>query len=426
MHHTLGYFHRTICLLRLPSGRLAARIIRRLFFVQALLARPLRRFRRFPPNLLTANVKAVGAGHKPNQGLCVHPLSYYINALGSHSLTMTNSTDISQATFVWQEILEPVRGDLEQVEARFHEKLVSSVPEVTQIGQYLQVSGGKRLRPALLLMTARMFGKIQPSAVNLGAVVEMIHTATLVHDDVIDGADRRRGRPSTNSRWGNHTSVLAGDWLYMQAFRLAVEERNFRVLDILIELTQQMVEGELIQWGMIGRLDISREAQLDLIFRKTACLFSACTRLGAVVCGQSPLVEEQLARYGTNLGMAFQLVDDLLDFTATEELLGKPVGSDLREGKVTLPLIHVLERCTPAEHALVSKVMEERAFQSVAWEDLLALLWRYEAPQAVKALAQDYAAQAVNAIESLASAGLDKRARQTLAMLPELFVHRQY
>jgi octaprenyl-diphosphate synthase len=339
---------------------------------------------------------------------------------------MLNSTDISQATFVWQEILEPVRADLEQVEARFHEKLVSSVPEVTQIGQYLQVSGGKRLRPALLLMTARMFGKIQPSATNLGAVVEMIHTATLVHDDVIDGADRRRGRPSTNSRWGNHTSVLAGDWLYMQAFRLAVEERNFQVLDILIELTQQMVEGELIQWGMIGRLDISREAQLDLIFRKTACLFSACTRLGAVVCGQSAAVEEQLATYGTNLGMAFQLVDDLLDFTATEELLGKPVGSDLREGKVTLPLIHVLERCTPSEHALVSKVMEERAFHSVAWDDLLALLWRYEAPQAVKALAQDYAAKAVNAIESLASANLDKRARQTLAMLPELFVHRQY
>lgn len=339
---------------------------------------------------------------------------------------MMKSADISPSTLAWQEILDPVRPGLERVEARFHEKMLSSVPEVTEIGQYLQVSGGKRLRPALLLMTARMFGEIQPSAVNLGAVVEMIHTATLVHDDVIDGADLRRGRPSTNSRWGNHTSVLAGDWLYMQAFRLAVEERNFHVLDILIELTQQMVEGELIQWGMIGRLDVTRAAHLDLIYRKTACLFSACTRLGAVVSGQDGLVEENLASYGTNLGMAFQLVDDLLDFTATEEVLGKPVGSDLREGKVTLPLIHVLERCTSAEHELISRVMEERSFQSVPWEDLLTLVWRYEAPQMVKALAQDYAARAVSAIESLPSATLDTRARQTLALLPELFVHRQY
>ena len=343
---------------------------------------------------------------------------------------MMKSADISPTTFVWQEILEPVRSGLEQVESRFHEKLVSSVPEVTEIGQYLQVSGGKRLRPALLLMTARMFGEIQSPAVNLGAVVEMIHTATLVHDDVIDGADRRRGRPSANSRWGNHTSVLAGDWLYMQAFRLAVEERNFHVLDILIELTQQMVEGELIQWGMIGRLDITQAGHLDLIYRKTACLFSACTRMGAVAAGKSAgqdkNIEELLAIYGTNLGMAFQLVDDLLDFTATEEVLGKPVGSDLREGKVTLPLIHVLERCTPAEHALVAKVMEERSFQSVAWEDLIELVWRYEAPQTVKRLAQEYAGKAVQAIESLPAEGLDTRSRETLAMLPELFVHRQY
>lgn len=339
---------------------------------------------------------------------------------------MTKSADISPSTLAWQEILEPVRPGLERVEARFREKMVSSVPEVTEIGQYLQVSGGKRLRPALLLMTARMFGEIQPSAVNLGSVVEMIHTATLVHDDVIDGADRRRGRPSTNSRWGNHTSVLAGDWLYMQAFRLAVEERNFHVLDILIDLTQQMVEGELIQWGMIGRLDVTRAAHLDLIYRKTACLFSACTRMGAVVAGQTAEIEEHMATYGTNLGMAFQLVDDLLDFTATEEVLGKPVGSDLREGKVTLPLIHVLERCTAAEQELVAKVMEERAFQSVAWKDLYGLVCRYDAPQAVKALAQEYATRAVNALESLPAGGLDSRVRQTLALLPELFVHRQY
>ena len=179
------------------------------------------------------------------------------------SMKSSDSSTLSS----WLEILEPVRSELEQVEKRFRAELVSPVPAVTSIGQYLQVSGGKRLRPTLLLLAARAFGPINPSAVALGTVVEMIHTATLVHDDVIDGANLRRGRPSTNSRWGNHTSVLAGDWLYMQAFNLAVRERNFHVLDILIQLTQKMVEGELLQWAMIGRIDVTEAEHLDLVDR---------------------------------------------------------------------------------------------------------------------------------------------------------------
>ena len=321
----------------------------------------------------------------------------------------------------WQEILEPVRPELERVEHRFRAELVSSVPEVTAIGQYLQVSGGKRLRPALLLLAAKTFGEVQPAAITLGAVVEMIHTATLVHDDVIDGADRRRGRPSTNSRWGNHTSVLAGDWLYMQAFRLALQERNFHVLDILIELTQMMVEGELIQWGMIGRLDLTEAEHLDLVYRKTACLFGACTRLGAVLAGQDSQTEELMAQYGRNLGMAFQLVDDLLDFTASEEVLGKPVGSDLREGKITLPLIYLLDRCTAQEQAKIAKVMEERAFQSVAWEDLLDLIRRYKTPERVKQRARLYSQEALQCLETLP----DSSNKRALLALPDLIVDRQ-
>jgi len=321
----------------------------------------------------------------------------------------------------WQEILEPVRPELERVEHRFRAELVSSVPEVTAIGQYLQVSGGKRLRPALLLLAAKTFGEVRPAAITLGAVVEMIHTATLVHDDVIDGADRRRGRPSTNSRWGNHTSVLAGDWLYMQAFRLALQERNFHVLDILIELTQMMVEGELIQWGMIGRLDLTEAEHLDLVYRKTACLFGACTRLGAVLAGQDSQTEELMAEYGRNLGMAFQLVDDLLDFTASEEVLGKPVGSDLREGKITLPLIYLLDRCTAQEQAKIAKVMEERAFQSVAWEDLLDLIRRYKTPERVKQRARLYSQEALQCLETLP----DSSNKRALLALPDLIVDRQ-
>src|SRR3990172_3608403 len=291
----------------------------------------------------------------------------------------------------WQEIFELIRPELALVEKQIRAESVSSASAVTAIGQYLQVSGGKRVRPALVLLSAKLFGAANRSAISLGTVTEIIHTATLVHDDVIDEADRRRGRPSTNSRWGNHTSVLAGDWLYMQAFKIALQERNFRVLDILIELTQLMVEGELIQWGMIGRLDLTVEEHLDLVYRKTACLFGACTRMGAVLAGRDERTEDLLAEFGTNLGMAFQLVDDLLDFTADEVVLGKPVGSDLREGKVTLPLIYLLDRCTAEEHRKIATVIEERAFQTVPWEDVLDLLWRYETPIRVKEQARRYA-----------------------------------
>src|SRR4051812_27302886 len=194
-------------------------------------------------------------------------------------------------------------------------------------------------------------------AVRLGTVVEIIHTATLVHDDIIDEAEIRRGRPSANTTWGNARCVLAGDWLYMQAFKIALEERNLRVLDVLISLTQQMVEGELLQMEKLGTL-ISREDHLDLIFRKTACLFSTSMRLGGILGKAAPQQEEALAEYGRNLGMAFQLVDDVLDLTASEEVLGKPVASDLREGKATYAVIHALECCTPEERRTIQRVLE--------------------------------------------------------------------
>jgi len=321
----------------------------------------------------------------------------------------------------WQEIFELIRTELGLVERQIRDGSVTSAPAVTAIGQYLQFSGGKRVRPALLLLAAKLFGAAGEAAISLGAVMEMIHTATLVHDDVIDAADRRRGRPSTNSRWGNHTSVLAGDWLYMQAFKIALQERNFRILDILIELTQLMVEGELIQLGMIGRLDVTVEEHLDLIYRKTACLFGACTRLGAVLGGQNEQTQRLLAAYGRNLGLAFQLVDDLLDFTASEDVLGKPVGNDLREGKVTLPLIYLLGRCTPEEQSKISKVMEEGAFRSVPWMDLLDLLRRYGTLSAVKEQARLYSRHALQCLESFP----DSLYKRALMALPDFVINRE-
>src|SRR5256714_9901403 len=232
------------------------------------------------------------------------------------------------ATITSKEIFELLREDLAAIEREFGRDTVSPVRAITDIGEYLRAGGGKRLRPALLLLSAKLFGYGGRGAVPLGAVVEIIHTATLVHDDIIDEAETRRGRPAANTQLGNSMCVLAGDWLYMQAFKVAVQERNFRILDALIDLTQQMVEGELLQMEKLGKL-IPLDEHVDLIYRKTACLFSVCMRLGAILGGASVEQEDALGQYGRDLGMAFQIVDDVLDLTASEDVLGKPVASDL-------------------------------------------------------------------------------------------------
>src|SRR5947199_3680974 len=280
------------------------------------------------------------------------------------------------ATSSAKELLELLREDLSAMEREFGRDTVSNVGAITDIGEHLRAGGGKRIRPALLLLAAKLVGYEGRGTIKLGAVVEIIHTATLVHDDIIDEAKTRRGRPAANTQWGNSKCVLAGDWLYMQAFKIAVQERNFRILDVLIELTQQMVEGELLQMEKLGKC-ISLEEHFDLIFRKTACLFSVSMRLGAILGKSTDEQEEKLGEYGRNLGLAFQIVDDVLDLTASEQVLGKPVASDLREGKVTMAVIHALERCTPAERKLVERVLEERAFQTVRHEQILEMLTRY-------------------------------------------------
>jgi len=275
------------------------------------------------------------------------------------------------------EIFDLVRDDLAKVEEEIRLESVASVDAITTIGRYLQSAGGKRLRPILVLLSAKLAGGATRGAVRMAAVVEMIHAATLVHDDVIDYAETRRGRPSTNAVWGNHTSVLAGDWLYMQAFQIALEERNFAVLDLLIGLTQRMVEGELLQLERIGKIEVSEADYMELVDRKTASLFSACARLGAIFGGASDGGIEKLGEFAWNLGMAFQLVDDVLDFTAAENVLGKPVGSDLREGKVTLPLIYALERATAEERAEVATVLGNGHYDGIPFARMSELILRH-------------------------------------------------
>ncbi len=279
------------------------------------------------------------------------------------------------------EVFDLLKDDLAAVEVEFARQSDSPVAVVTDIANYLIAGGGKRIRPLLLLLSAKSLHCQSDARIRLGAVVEMLHTATLVHDDIIDEANLRRGRPSSNTTWGNAKCVLAGDWLYMQAFRTALDERNFRILDLLISLTQEMVEGELLQMEKLGRL-INEEEYFDLIYRKTACLFKVSMQLGAVIAeseapSSAASFEDALGEYGRNLGLAFQIVDDVLDLTANDEVLGKPAASDLREGKATMAVIHALERGTGADREAIRTVLADRSFDRVAHADILEVLQRH-------------------------------------------------
>jgi octaprenyl-diphosphate synthase len=334
-------------------------------------------------------------------------------------------------------IFDLVRDDLTLVEQEIAAQNSAAIEPVCEISSYLREGGGKRLRPALLLLAAGASGYHGESAIRLGAVVEMIHSATLIHDDVIDGANTRRGRPSANARWGNHMSVLAGDWLYMQSFEMALRERNFAVLDILIDLTQNMVEGELLQLTHLGQIDLNEAEVTELAYRKTACLFSGCARLGAVLGKQTKEIENGLADYGRNAGLAFQLVDDLLDFTASPEKLGKPVLSDLKEGKVTLPLIFALEaqahvsapaadgdgngRAHGEGRRLVEKVLEERDFRSVRAEEIAKLVRETGALERATKLAREYVRRAKASLEVLP----DTEYRRALLAVPDFILERE-
>jgi octaprenyl-diphosphate synthase len=319
-----------------------------------------------------------------------------------------------------KEVFELLRDDLAAIEREFGRDTVSSVAAITEIGEYLRVGGGKRIRPVLLLLAAKLFNYEGRGAVRLGAVVEIIHTATLVHDDIIDEAQTRRGRPAANTQWGNSKCVLAGDWLYMQSFRIALQERNLRILDSLIELTQQMVEGELLQMEKLGQC-ITLAENFDLIYRKTACLFSVCMRMGAILGSATPLEEEKVAQYGRDLGMAFQIVDDVLDLTASESVLGKPVASDLREGKATMAVIHALERCTPAEHAVIETVLRDRAFNGVTHEQILEILNEYGSIEAAHDRAAEYAESARKSICTFP----DSEIKRALLWAPDFVVLRE-
>lgn len=265
-----------------------------------------------------------------------------------------------------KQVTPTIAGDLEAVNRLILEQLHSDVPLVENIGHYIVESGGKRLRPQLVLLAAGSVGARGHGHIHLAAIIEFIHTATLLHDDVVDVSSLRRGRPTANARWGNAPSVLVGDFVYSRAFQMLVALGEPRILALLADATNRIAEGEVLQLVRAGQPETTEAQYLEVIERKTAVLFEAATRGGAILGQASPAQEEALSRYGLALGMAFQLVDDVLDYTGDAAVMGKNVGDDLAEGKATLPLIHTLRAGSPAQQALVRTALQERSTGQIA------------------------------------------------------------
>ncbi|HEX2668052.1 MAG TPA: octaprenyl diphosphate synthase [Gammaproteobacteria bacterium] len=258
-----------------------------------------------------------------------------------------------------------VAEDLAAADRRVREELRSDVALINQLGEYLVAAGGKRLRPLVVLLAARACGIQGMRHVELAAIIEFIHTATLLHDDVVDGSELRRGRDTANAVWGNPASVLTGDFLYSRAFQMMVKLDEMRVMQVMADATNRIAEGEVMQLLNCHDPDTTEERYTEVIHRKTATLFEAGARLGAVLAKRPALEEQALTGYGLHLGVAFQLIDDVLDYSATAEEMGKNIGDDLAEGKPTLPLIHALQNAEGSERALLRSAVEAGGLEQV-------------------------------------------------------------
>lgn len=307
---------------------------------------------------------------------------------------------------------------MRQVDAVIRERLASRVALIDQISRYIISAGGKRIRPRLLLLFADAFGFEGPERYELAAIVEFIHTATLLHDDVVDESSLRRGRATANAIFGNAASVLVGDFLYSRAFQMMVSVDRMRVLEVLADATNVIAEGEVLQLMNMHDPDLAVEEYLRVIRYKTAKLFEASARLGAVLGGADAAVEEACADYGRSLGTAFQLVDDLLDYEGNSSELGKNVGDDLREGKPTLPLLIAMERGSAADRELIRHAIQHGEVQKLS--DILAVVRRTGALDATRAAAQQEADKARERLSLLPPSA----AREALLELCSRSVHR--
>ncbi len=318
----------------------------------------------------------------------------------------------------------PIAGKLSDVEWELQRLLQSDVPVVSKLAAHVRGGQGKRLRPALVLLASRFNGYEGTDDVRFGAIFELIHTATLVHDDVIDHAQLRRGKPTLNRLWGNTLTVLFGDLLYMEAMTSAIQGRNWRLMEILAEVTTRMIEGELIQNDVLFKLDTSRKDYFDIQERKTALLFGGCTESAGVLAGRPPSECAALHVFGLEIGRAFQLTDDLLDFTSTSEQLGKPAFSDLREGKLTLPMLTLMERAPDEVRPLIRTIWDRGEEVPIPEEEesqLRALIAQHDALAETRDLARKASLAASGAIGSLPG---EKKTRKILEEIPEFLLAR--
>jgi octaprenyl-diphosphate synthase len=314
----------------------------------------------------------------------------------------------------------PIRDDLREVEREFARHVQSQVALIPTIGNYIQDGGGKRIRPAVLLMAARMAGYTGERAVLYAAVIEFIHTATLVHDDIIDESELRRGRDAVHTRWGNHVTVLFGDFLYLKSMSLALTQDNLEIIRLLCDVTLRIVEGEIYQLTKNGVVELSEEEHFNIVRRKTAYLFAGSAKIGGMLGPATREQQEALWDYGLNIGMAFQIVDDLLDFTGEEVVLGKPVGGDLREGKMTLPVIHLLQRGEARADALIRKAVIERTLSLEEWREIRGLLAQSRSIEYARRVAGDYVERARKALYAFPPSD----ARDALLYLPDYVISR--
>ncbi|MDX1250884.1 MAG: octaprenyl diphosphate synthase [Gammaproteobacteria bacterium] len=313
-----------------------------------------------------------------------------------------------------------IADDMRAVDGVIRGRLHSEVVLINQLGHYIINSGGKRLRPQLVLLSAQAFGYRGRHHIDLAAIIEFIHTATLLHDDVVDGSELRRGRETANAIWGNEASVLVGDFLYSRSFEMMVDVRSMRVMEILSHATNTIAEGEVMQLLNCHDADTTEERYLNVIHCKTAKLFEAAAQLGAVISGRSEEEERAMAAYGMHLGTAFQLIDDVLDYSASPQEMGKNVGDDLAEGKPTLPLIHAMRAGTPEQAAVIRQAIEHGGRENIA-----QVTKAIESTGAIAYTARSAQAEARKAAEALAVIP-DTPYRDALYALAEFSVTRTY
>ena len=317
-------------------------------------------------------------------------------------------------------IVRCIEDDLQRVEQAINTHLESDVSFISDIARYVLSSGGKRIRPVLLILSAHLCNYVGERIYDLSAVIEFIHTATLLHDDVLDNSHLRRGHPTVNSRWGNEISILLGDYLYSKAMSLSLADKDHLVMQTISDVTVEMAKGQIIETLKQRDLGIEEADYYRIISLKTAALFAACCTIGAVLGGVSPQQRVRLAAFGRNLGMAFQIADDTLDFVAPEARLGKPVNNDLKEGKITLPIIAVMKHATAPEVQILTDYLHGRHAETADFQKIVALLHKYGTLRSTMAKAQEYITQAKHHLRDFA----DSPALTTLLTLADYVISR--